>query len=310
MRSAVVRGALIAGAGVGLVLAVLWFSGAGAAVEAWAQGAARAAQDALARALRALRAGEPGALAAFLSVCLAYGVAHAVGPGHGKALIGGYGLARRVRVLPLAAVALAAALAQATVAAGLVLGGAALFALTRAELGRIADVALPPFGHAAVAVLGLWLAVRGLRGLRAAGGGGQVRGHDHDREHPHDHAHGPGCAHRHAPTAAEVAALTGWRDTALLILGIALRPCTGAVFVMVLCWQFGMVAAGVAGVYAIGLGTAAVTVATAVLAVWAREGALAGLPRLGGLRGALPAIETAAGLVIAATALWLLAGSV
>ncbi|MFN3644587.1 MAG: nickel/cobalt transporter [Gemmobacter sp.] len=297
------RAVLIAGAIVALAAALFWATGGDALVEAWARDAARAAQDGLARALRALRAGEPGALGGLLAVAFAYGVAHAAGPGHGKMLIGGYGLARRVRPWPLMAVALAASLAQATVAVVLVGGGAMLFDLTRAELGRLGDTVLPPFGHAAIAALGLWLVWRGAAGLRRSAAARRHRGRHH---HDHHHDHGPACTHRHAPTPAEVAALTGWRDAALLIAGVALRPCTGAVFLLVLTWQFGLMPAGIAGAYAMGLGTATVTVAAAALSVWAREGAFAALPGAAGLRAAVPAIEIAAGLAIAATGLALL----
>ncbi len=305
------RAALIAGAVFGLAAAAVWAAGGATAAEAWTRAAARAAQAALAGAIRAMRAGEPGAMAGLLAIAFAYGLAHAAGPGHGKMLIGAYAAARRVRLAPMAGLALAASLAQATVAVVLVLAGAALFDLTRAELGRIADVALPPFGHAAIAALGLWLVWRGVRGLRraSAGPGRHDHGHDHDHGHGHGHDHGDhACGHAHAPTPEQVAAVAGWRDAALLVGAVALRPCSGAVFLLVVCWQFGMLAAGIAGAYAMGLGTATVAVGAAALAVWAREGAFAALPGAARVRTALPAVEAVAGLAIAATGLWLLSG--
>lgn len=103
--------------------------------------------------------------------------------------------------------------------------------------------------------------------------------------------------------------MTSPRDAALLVAGIAFRPCTGALFLLVLTWQLGIGGAGVAGAFAMGLGTALVTMGVAALSVWSREGALAALPSAG-LARVLPAIELAAGAIIATAALVLLARAV
>ena len=130
--------------------------------------------------------------------------------------------------------------------------------------------------------------------------------HDHGHGHEH-HDHGPdcGCGHAHGPTVEEVARLTGWRDTAALIASVAVRPCSGALFLLILTFQLGIGAAGVAGAFAMGLGVAVVTIGVAVLAVWSREGALAGLGEARIWR-MMPVLELAAGAVIASLALGML----
>ena len=101
--------------------------------------------------------------------------------------------------------------------------------------------------------------------------------------------------------------MRGWRDTGVLIAGIAMRPCSGALFLLILTWQIGIGAAGVAAAFAMGAGVAVVTVAAAALAVWAREGAFAGVGLAGGgVARALPLIEIAVGGLIAAVAAALL----
>ena len=313
----------LAGLALVALIGVLWLSGGLDGLARALQGAQEAAQNRMAAAIRALRAGEAGALSAFWAVCFSYGVLHAAGPGHGKLLIGGYGVARRVPMGPLAGLALASSLAQAVVAVALVYAAVAVLGLSRLAVERAADRWMAPASHAMIAGLGLWLAWRGARGLRRQAGAGHDTAHDHahghghghDHGHDHDHAHGhhhdahcASCGHAHGPTLEEVSRLTGWRDAVALVAGIALRPCTGALFVLILTWQLGIAAAGIAGVFIMGLGTALVTTTVAGLAVWAREGALQGLGG-GRIARALPLMELTFGTLIAVAALWLLMGA-
>jgi ABC-type nickel/cobalt efflux system permease component RcnA len=292
------RRLLISGLAVAALLAILWATGVFAQLTAWALGEQRAVQNALARGIRGVRAGDAGALVALLAVCFAYGFLHAVGPGHGKVLIGGYGVARRIRMVPLMVIAFAASMAQAAVAIGIV---AALFALlgwTREAVLGVSEDMMAPVGHVLVGMVGLWLVARGARRIwhsRAIAAHHPAR-HDH-HDHDHHHHHDAHCNHAHGPTLEQVTALTGWRDTAALIAGIAIRPCSGALFLLILTFQMGIAAAGIAGTFAMGLGTASVTVAVAVLAVWSREGLFATLGETR-LARALPVVEMAAGAVV------------
>ena len=277
--------ALIAG------LTVLYASGADRALTQWALSGQRAAQDTMAGGLRALRAGEGAALAGFLIVCFSYGFFHAAGPGHGKLLIGGYGAARAVGAWRLSTVALIASLAQGLSAVALVAAGVWLWQLGRAQMTDLADRLLAPLSFGAIALIGLWLVWRGLARLRAA-----------QRHHHHDHHHGPDCTtcgHAHLPDPADIAAATGWRDMALLIGAIAIRPCTGALFILILTAQMGAFAIGVAGTMAMALGTAALTIAVALGAVMMRRGVLAGLAESPTLARIQPMIEIAVGGFIA-----------
>ncbi len=311
------RAVMLAGLGVAAALALVWALGGLEMLGRWAAEVQRALQAPLAGAVRAVKAGEPAAWAGLLSVCFLYGLAHAAGPGHGKFLIGGYGVARRVRLLPLAGVALASSLAQAGVAVALVYAGVLALGWTRERMVGMAEGALAMASWAAIAAIGLWLVWRGARGVlhglrseQVAQDGGLGHDHDHHHDHhQHDHGSECGCGHAHGPTVEEVAQLTGWRDTAALIASVAVRPCSGALFLLILTFQLGIGAAGVAGAFAMGLGVAVVTIGVAVLAVWSREGALAGLGEARIWR-MMPVLELAAGAVIAALALGMLAALV
>lgn len=300
------RAVALAGLGLVVVLGGLWLTGGLDGLARGLEAAQRTTQERLAGAIRALRGGEPGALAAFWGICLAYGVLHAAGPGHGKLVIGGYGVARRVPVARLAGLAVASSLAQAAVAVALVYALVAALGLARGAVEGTAEAWLTPVGHAMIAGLGLWLVWRGARGLRPAASHAHGHGHGHDHSHDHDHGHGACCGHGHGPSVEEVARVTDWRDAALLVGGIAMRPCSGALFVLVLTWQLGIALAGVVGAFVMGLGTALVTVGVAAMAVWAREGALAGLGG-GRLARAVPVLELTVGAAIAVAALGLLA---
>ena len=106
-----------------------------------------------------------------------------------------------------------------------------------------------------------------------------------------------------------MARLTGWRDTAALVAGVAVRPCTGALFVLILTWQMGIGAGGILAAYAMGLGTALVTVGVAALSVWAREGTFAALPAKAISRAA-PVLEITVGAIVALVASRLLLAAI
>jgi ABC-type nickel/cobalt efflux system permease component RcnA len=239
---------------------------------------------------RAAGGGEAGALAVFWTVRFGHGVLHAAGPGHGKPVIGGHGMARRVPVARLAGLALASSLAQAAVAVALVYALVAAPGLARGSVEGAAEDRLTPAGHAMIEGPGLWLIWRGVAGLRSAAakhdhgargtGAHHHDGHSHDpRDHRHQghgshdhrpHDHGPECGHAHGPTLEEGARVTGWRDGLALVAGIAVRPCSGALFVLVLTWQLGFALAGIIGTFVMGLGTALLTAGVARMADWAR----------------------------------------
>ena len=295
-----------------LVIAIwLWGFGGAQDVARWAASGQREAQSALARGLRALKAGQPGALISLLSLCFAYGFFHAAGPGHGKLVIGGYGMDRSVAMGRLAALAVASSLAQAATAVVLVVGGLTVMDWGRERMTRIAEEVLAPLSYGLIALVGVYLFQRGTRrllrarqnpsaakvdGLAAACDHGHMHSHDHDHDHSADAC--PSCGHRHGPTLEEAAQVHGLRDALAIIGAVALRPCTGAVFLLLVTWRMDVLPAGIAGAFAMGLGTASVTVAVAIASVSLRQGAL---DRMQG-RGALAlaaGLELLAGGVIA-----------
>lgn len=298
--------ALVLGAA-GVALVWLWWAGAFAAIAGQAVQWQRHWQDGLAQGLTAVRAGHSGAVWAVLLACLGYGFAHAAGPGHGKAVIGGAALASRATAWRLSALAVLASLGQALTAIVLVYGGFLIFEFTSRQVNQAADTYLTPLSALLIGAIGLYLAVTGSRQVLARLAADDVGAglHDH-HDHPHDHDHGENCSHKHGPSMQEAAETKSVGSALALIAGIAIRPCTGAVLVLVICWQSGLLLLGVAAVLAMAAGTAAFTVMVAVLAVSARGASLTALGEGALARFGLPMARIGAGCIVmlAALAVW------
>lgn len=246
------------------VAVALWLWGLGGADQIMrsATDAQRDVQNAMAASLRGLRAGEAGALASLWGLCFAYGFVHAAGPGHGKLVIGGYGAGSRVTARRLAGLALGASLAQAATAIILVYFAALVLGWGRAQMTGLSDDVLAPLSYALIGAVGLWLLLRGLRHFRPR----QVQ--------PNESEVCSACGHAHGPTPAQADAVQSWRDALVVIGAIAVRPCTGALFLLILTWRFGIDYAGIIGAFVMGLGTASITILVAVASVGLRENTL------------------------------------
>lgn len=253
-----------------LAMAVIWLGGGFDMLAREAMAAQRALTGQLARAIASIRAGEPGALAALLLAAGAYGLAHAAGPGHGKALLGAAAAGSTARPRQLAALALAGSLAQGLSAVAIVGLGLGLFEIGVTRLMGASETVLAEAGLWMLGAIGLWLIWRGQRALRGAA-----------------------CCHGHG-VSGSVGALD-WRASAMLVVAIALRPCGGAMLVLAVAWGAGLPMAGLLAVLAMALGTAVVTTASALAAFGAREAAFVA----GGARRLAPmaaALQIAAGL--------------
>lgn len=306
-------------------IVAVWLFGMGGAgrVAALAVEGQRVVQDAMAGALRTLRAGEPDALLTLWALCFGYGFFHAAGPGHGKIVIGGYGLGRRVPMVRLGMLAVASSIAQAATAIALVYSGIFLLGWSRETLQGLADTGLDTLSNALIAAIGFWLLWRGGRALwrfrspnTEAGPGSTPSDRIVDlhglgaalSEHA---SSGSGavcetCGHAHGPTLDQAAAVHSLRDAVMVVGAIAARPCTGALFLLVLTWRLDLVWAGIGGAFIMAIGTATVTLLVAIISVSLRESALLQAASGKATLRILSALEVLAGALILTIALQLL----
>ncbi|QWG17730.1 nickel/cobalt transporter [Bradyrhizobium sediminis] len=229
-----------------------------------------------------------------LAISFAYGIFHAAGPGHGKAVISSYLVANQETARRGIALSFASALMQALVAV-LIVGICAWLLNATAKTMCGAEKAIEIASYALIAAFGarlVWTKGGGfIRALQAREpapalvAAAHHHGHDHDHghgHHHHDHGHhhhdhDPGhvhdehCGHSHGPDPSELAGPGGWKRGLGAILAVGVRPCSGAILVLVFALAQGLFWAGIAATFVMGLGTA-ITVATiAVIAVSAKD---------------------------------------
>jgi nickel/cobalt exporter len=245
------------------------------------------------------------ALWGLVGISFLYGIFHAAGPGHGKAVISSYLLANEETWRRGVVLSFASALLQAMTAVVIVAVAAVLIGATAKMMGdtvRIIELA----SYALIALVGarlLWVKgrafVHALRSVRPHARAAERRHADHARCAHHDHAHHGQTArahddqhhhahaherkhdhddeesvlpwgHAHGPEPEELAGPGGWRRGLSAIVAVGLRPCSGAIIVLVFALAQSLFWTGVAATFVMGIGTAITVAAIATLAVGAK----------------------------------------
>jgi nickel/cobalt exporter len=285
----------------------------------------------LSGAIRAAKADGTAAIG-LMGISFAYGVFHAAGPGHGKAVISSYVVANNETWKRGIALSFISALLQAVTAVVIVGVAAILLGATSKVMGDTVRV-IEVVSYGLIVLIGLRLVwVKGRAFLKllipqpqlahahAAGHGHDHHHHDHvhseacthdhsHHHHGHDHDDGHAWGHAHAPEPNELTGRHWLRRGLAAVVAVGLRPCSGAIIVLVFALAQGIFWIGVASTFVMGLGTAITVSAIALLAVAARglAGRIAAARPGGGLL-LLRGVETAAALAIVAFGVLLLTG--
>jgi nickel/cobalt exporter len=243
-----------------------------------------------------------------MAISFAYGIFHAAGPGHGKAVISSYLVANNETWRRGVVLSFASAILQAVTAIAIVGIAAVLLNATAKTMGNAVRV-IEIVSYALIVMIGLrllWVKGRALLHLlRAEKRDHHAHDHHHDHQHQHQHQHqhghnhdhdhdhhhdedeGHAWGHAHAPEPRELAGRHWLRHGLSAIVAVGLRPCSGAIIVLVFALAQGLFWIGAASTFVMGLGTA-ITVATiATIAVGAR-----------GLAGRLAKAKPGAGMLL------------
>ncbi|MCY6379186.1 nickel/cobalt transporter [Hoeflea prorocentri] len=271
-----------------------------ASVFSWINAQQQEFYRAMSGALKAMRE-DPAKLWVLIGLSFAYGVFHAAGPGHGKAVISSYVIANEQTLRRGVVISFLAAFMQGVVAIAIV--GVTYLALHGTSISmRDATHTLEIASYALIAAFGAWLLIRKLRPLmravtpafaHAEAAGAPHHHHDHDHSHihhshahshDHDHSHGheigadgvcSTCGHSHAPDPARLQAeRLDLREAWSAIVAIGLRPCSGALIVLTFALLNGLFVGGVLSVAAMSIGTAITVSILATLAVMAKNTAV------------------------------------
>jgi nickel/cobalt exporter len=222
-------------------------------------------------------------------VAFLYGIFHAAGPGHGKAVISSYMIANDETWRRGVILSFVSAMIQSIVAVVLVGIAAGIIGVTSRAMGEtVRWIEIASYGL--IALLGLQLTWTKGRGFLAALHS-DTHDHDHDHHHAHEHhddhthnhvhaaslsagavhAHHDHAGHSHGPMPEELAGPGGWRRGFEAVFAVGLRPCSGSILVLVFALAQGLFWAGVIATFMIGLGTALTVAAIATLAVAAKS---------------------------------------
>ncbi|WP_457947736.1 nickel/cobalt transporter [Enterobacter mori] len=188
-----------------------------------------------------------GSLLAFSFI---YGVLHALGPGHGKIVITTWLATHPSKLRSSIGLTLASSLLQGGVAIALVVIVLSLLQLPARQL-HMSSFWLEKGSYALVGVLGLILCWRALKKLRVL-----LQKPKFKTFTPHHvHDENCGCGHQHLPTQEQLQNGDDWRARLMIVLSMGMRPCSGAIMVLLFSKVIGVFGWGMLSALAMAAGT-------------------------------------------------------
>ena len=241
--------------------------------------------------LRAAVTQDPLLITSLLASSFAYGVFHAAGPGHGKLVLTTYLSTQPSRLRQALELSVGAALLQAIVAISLIAFTSWLLGMT-ARQAQSLGIWFERGSFLLVALMGAYLAQKALRR------GWQLYRQGQKPRTPIRRIVAPlartavtearpipglmaprrpftsatcGCGHTHAPTPQALAQANDWRSQLGILLSIGMRPCGGALLILILAKVMNHFWLGVLATLAMAAGTALTVAGLALVSQRARH---------------------------------------
>lgn len=241
--------------------------------------------------LRAAVTQDPRFIGSLLVSSFAYGVFHAAGPGHGKLVLTTYLTTQPSRLRQALELSVGAALLQAVVAIALISATSWLLGMT-ARQAQSLGIWFERGSFLLVALMGAYLAQKAVRRswqlyrqgqkprtpirrilaplARAEATGTQPTPGLATFSRPST-APACGCGHAHAPTPQALAQANDWRSQLGILLSMGMRPCGGALLILILAKVMNHFWLGVLATLAMAAGTALTVASLAIISQRARH---------------------------------------
>lgn len=214
-------------------------------------------------ALRQIKTGAPLAAAATLMLLsFGYGVFHAAGPGHGKAVISAWLLATENELRRGVLIAFLSAIIQA-ITAILIVSLLLLIVTSVGVMARNVAGFLESASYGLIALMGVYLIWMAFRP--------QAHKHEHHHKPHHEHHHHESCRHGHLPGAKQLKGDWSLARAFSLAFAVGIRPCTGAILVLIFAYTLGLYWAGIASTIAMAIGTFLTVSVIATIAVYSKK---------------------------------------
>ncbi|QUM77343.1 nickel/cobalt transporter [Moritella sp. 24] len=218
-----------------------------------------------------------------IALSFLYGILHSVGPGHGKLIVTTYIATQDAKVKVSLIITLVSSLMQALVAVVLVSVLLMVFDASMREINHTAELLIPLSFYTAI-LLGIVIIWRNLVLMYRV-----IKNHRMTLKQAltpdsmlvikkvtpvnvgHEHNDNCGCGHQHVVSSEKINEASSFKEYLAIILSIGIRPCTGAIMVLLFANMLDIYWLGIISAVIMALGTALTTSLIAVMTITGKK---------------------------------------